>query len=129
MIFIARRNQRGGQPDIDKQDRHLSFDICSANYCPPQQHRQNRILDQVRGLSNEELDLTLPSRAKYPVLNQRKKGAMIREVCSADIKSVEPKKITPNQMTIGSQYFKNDFTRRSVSFALANPQSTIFLLP
>ena len=61
--------------------------------------------------------------------NQRKKGAMIREVCSADIRSVEAKKITPNQITIGSQYLKNDFIRRSVSFALANPQSTIFLLP
>lgn len=33
---------------------------------------------------------------------------MIREVCSADIKSVEPKKITPSQMTTGSQYFRNE---------------------
>ena len=31
---------------------------------------------------------------------------MIRDVCSADIKSVEPTKITPSQIKTGTQYFK-----------------------
>jgi transglutaminase/protease-like cytokinesis protein 3 len=40
--------------------------------------------------------------------NQRKKGSMIREVCSADIKSVEQKKITPSQITTGIQYLRKE---------------------
>lgn len=31
---------------------------------------------------------------------------MIREVCSADIKSVEPMKMTTSQIKTGTQYFK-----------------------
>ena len=41
-------------------------------------------------------------------LNQRKTGPMKREVCSADIRSVDPMKINPSQIKTGSQYFKND---------------------
>ncbi|MEP6709725.1 MAG: hypothetical protein ABJB32_06290 [Verrucomicrobiota bacterium] len=41
-------------------------------------------------------------------LSQRSKGVMKREVCSADIKSVEPMKITPNQTNTGSQYLKKE---------------------
>ena len=40
-------------------------------------------------------------------LNQRSNGPMIRDVCSADIKSVEPIKISPSQTNTGSQYFRN----------------------
>src|SRR5918996_1040671 len=38
--------------------------------------------------------------------SQRKNGTMNREVCSADIRSVEPRKITPNQTSKGSKYFR-----------------------
>lgn len=62
---------------------------------------------------------------------------MIREVCSADIKSVEPMKMIASQIKTGSQYLRKDFIRRSqvrsqpserVSFALDNVQSTILHL-
>jgi hypothetical protein len=36
--------------------------------------------------------------------SQRKNGTMNRDVCSADIRSVEPKKITPSQRSGGAQY-------------------------
>src|ERR1041385_5547254 len=36
-------------------------------------------------------------------INQRRKGVIKREVCSADIKSVEPRKISAIQSTTGSQ--------------------------
>src|SRR5207253_9419813 len=39
--------------------------------------------------------------------SQCKKGPIIREVCSADIKSVEPMKMRANQIMIGSQYRQN----------------------
>src|SRR5260370_15046926 len=42
-------------------------------------------------------------------LNQRKNGTTNRDVCSADITSVEPTKITPSQMKGGSQYLRKDF--------------------
>jgi len=32
---------------------------------------------------------------------------MNRDVCWADIKSVEPRKITPTQTSTGSQFFRN----------------------
>lgn len=35
--------------------------------------------------------------------NQRNSGAMMRDVCSADIKSVEPMKISVSQASTGSQ--------------------------
>jgi len=38
---------------------------------------------------------------------------MIREVCSADIKSVDPTKMIASQIKTGSQYFKKDFIQRS----------------
>jgi hypothetical protein len=31
---------------------------------------------------------------------------MNRDVCSADIRSIEPMKITPSQMNTGSQFFR-----------------------
>lgn len=36
--------------------------------------------------------------------NQRRNGPMNREVCSADIKSLEPTKITTSQIKTGNQY-------------------------
>jgi hypothetical protein len=48
-----------------------------------------------------------------PGFNQSKKGTMYRDVCSADMTSVDPKKITPSQMNNGSQYLRKDFTQRS----------------
>src|ERR1044071_7916444 len=39
-------------------------------------------------------------------LSQRRNGTMNRDVCSADIRSVEPKKITPSQMITGRQFLK-----------------------
>ena len=44
---------------------------------------------------------------EMPGWSHRKIGPIMREVCSADIRSVEPTKIRINQITIGSQYFKN----------------------
>ncbi len=41
-----------------------------------------------------------------PGFNQSKNGTMNRDVCSTDIKSVEPRKITPSQISNGSQYLK-----------------------
>jgi len=40
--------------------------------------------------------------------NQRRNGPMNREVCSADIKSLEPTKITANQIKTGNQYFRKN---------------------
>ena len=53
---------------------------------------------------------------------------MIREVCSAESRSVEPMKINPSHAKIGSQYFRKRRTEPSLSFALANLQSTISLI-
>lgn len=41
--------------------------------------------------------------------SQRKNGTINRDVCCADITSVEPTKITPSQITSGSQYLRKDF--------------------
>ena len=41
-----------------------------------------------------------------PGFNQSKIGTKNRDVCSADIRSVEPTKITPSQISNGSQYFR-----------------------
>src|SRR5205823_1328210 len=41
--------------------------------------------------------------------SQRKNGTIKRDVCCADIRSVEPTKITPSQITSGSQYLRKDF--------------------
>src|SRR4029077_4359711 len=48
-----------------------------------------------------------------PGFNQSKNGVMNRDVCSADIRSVEPRNITPSQTNNGSQYLKKDFIQRS----------------
>src|SRR5207247_5808806 len=40
--------------------------------------------------------------------NQRKNGTRKREVCSADIRSVEPTKMTQSQVSNGSQYLRKD---------------------
>ena len=41
-----------------------------------------------------------------PGFNQSKNGTMNRDVCSGDIKLVEPTKITPSQTSSGSQYLR-----------------------
>jgi len=41
--------------------------------------------------------------------SQCKRGPIIREVCSADIKSVDPMKMRANQIMIGNQYRRNAF--------------------
>ena len=41
-----------------------------------------------------------------PGFNQSKKGTMYRDVCSVDMTLVEPTKITPSQISNGSQYLK-----------------------
>jgi len=46
-------------------------------------------------------------------------------VCSADIKSVEPTKITASQIKTGSQYLRKNRMEAPVSFALTNLQPTI----
>src|SRR6266705_5095566 len=38
--------------------------------------------------------------------SQRRKGTINRDVCCVDIRSVEPTKITPTQITSGSQYLR-----------------------
>jgi hypothetical protein len=38
---------------------------------------------------------------------------MYRDVCSADIMLVEPTKITPSQISNGSQYLRKDFIQKS----------------
>src|SRR5882762_6935047 len=43
---------------------------------------------------------------EIPGFNQYKMGRMNRDVCSADIKSVEPRKTTPTQISNGSQYLR-----------------------
>jgi hypothetical protein len=48
-----------------------------------------------------------------PGFNHSKKGTMYREVCSADMTLVEPRKITPSQISKGSQYLRKDFIQRS----------------
>jgi hypothetical protein len=57
--------------------------------------------------------------------SQCKNGTMNRDVCSADIRSVEAKKITASQAINGSQYLRKDFIESSDSFALRAPQFTI----
>jgi hypothetical protein len=65
------------------------------------------------------------------------KSPQPREVCSAESASVEPTKIKPIQIKTGNQYLRKDFIQTAqvrsrdqttVSFALANLQSTIFHL-
>src|SRR5262249_55856195 len=48
-----------------------------------------------------------------PGFNQSRNGTMYRDVCSADMRWVEPTKITASQITNGSQYFRKDFIQRS----------------
>ena len=48
-----------------------------------------------------------------PGFNQSKKGIMYRDVCSADITLVEPTKITPSQISNGSQYLRKNFIQKS----------------
>jgi hypothetical protein len=48
-----------------------------------------------------------------PGFNQSKKGTMYRDVCSADIALVEPTKITPSQISNGSQYLRKNFIQKS----------------
>jgi hypothetical protein len=50
-----------------------------------------------------------------PGFNQSKKGTVYRDVCSADRTLVEPMKITPTQISTGSQYLRKDFIQRSES--------------
>src|SRR5437868_8147383 len=44
---------------------------------------------------------------EMPGWSQRKIGPIMREVCSADIRSVEPMKIIISQITTGNQYVRN----------------------
>src|SRR6266487_5749443 len=63
-----------------------------------------------------------------PGFNQSKIGTINRDVCSADMRLVEPRKITPSQTNKGSQYLRKNFIQRScpkseiggVSFASAD---------
>ncbi len=48
-----------------------------------------------------------------PGFNQSKKGTIYRDVCSADMTLVEPTKITPSQISNGSQYLRKDFIQSS----------------
>ena len=48
-----------------------------------------------------------------PGFNQSKKGTMYRDVCSPDKTLVDPTKITPSQISNGSQYFRKDFIQSS----------------
>ena len=48
-----------------------------------------------------------------PGFNQSRKGTMYRELCSADMRLVEPTKITLSQISNGSQYLRKDFIQRS----------------
>src|SRR5688572_3614570 len=47
--------------------------------------------------------------------NQRRNGPMKREVCSADIKSVEPMKMKPIQSRTGSQYLMKARTKNKTT--------------
>ena len=47
--------------------------------------------------------------------NQRRKGPMNREVCSADIKSVELTQMKSIQSKTGSQYFRNRRTKNETT--------------
>ena len=48
-----------------------------------------------------------------PGFNQSKKGTMYRDVCSEDMTLVEPTKITPIQISNGSQYLRKNFIQKS----------------
>jgi hypothetical protein len=48
-----------------------------------------------------------------PGFNQSKKGTTYRDVCSADMTLVEPTKITPSQISKGSQYLRKNFIQKS----------------
>ena len=48
-----------------------------------------------------------------PGFNQSKMGIMYRDVCAVDMTLVEPTKITPSQISNGSQYLRKDFIQRS----------------
>ena len=48
-----------------------------------------------------------------PGFNQSNNGTMYREVCSVDMEVVDPAKITPSQISNGSQYLRKDFIQRS----------------
>ena len=48
--------------------------------------------------------------AEMSGLNHRRIGPITRDVCSADIKSVEPMKINPSQTKSGNQYLRNDLS-------------------
>jgi hypothetical protein len=54
-------------------------------------------------------------------LSQRKNGMMNRDVCSADIRSVESRKIRPTQTSNGSQYFMKWFKFIPVAAGVSPP--------
>ena len=48
-----------------------------------------------------------------PGFSHSKNGTTNRDVCSADMRLVEPTKITPSQISNGNQYLRKDFIERS----------------
>ena len=48
-----------------------------------------------------------------PSFNQSKMGIMYRDVCAVDVTLVEPTKITPSQISNGTQYLRKDFIQKS----------------
>jgi hypothetical protein len=58
--------------------------------------------------------------------SQRKIGPMIREVCSADIRSVEPMKMSPIQINTGAQYLKS--FEMCIGFGSASKMDALQLL-
>jgi hypothetical protein len=67
----------------------------------------------MRGICEQQRELSKFALTDAPGFNQSKKGAIYRDVCSADITLVEPMKITPSQISNGSQYLRKDFIQRS----------------
>ena len=49
-----------------------------------------------------------------PGFNHSKTGTMCRDVCSADMALPELMKITPSQISKGSQYLRKDFIHTDV---------------
>jgi len=60
-----------------------------------------------------------------PGFNQSKIGTINRDVCSADMRLVEPRKITPSQTNKGSQYLRKNFIQMS---DVTNQRSEEYLL-
>jgi hypothetical protein len=48
-----------------------------------------------------------------PGFNQSKTGIMYRDVCAVDMALVEPTKITPSQISNGSQYLRKNFIQKA----------------